>query len=388
MNAKRPYVLSNKPLIAALQRRWLNDRAVRERVSLQESWRGCLGLAMLLDRPDDTEYHAGRALLRNDHLTWIALRDVPPGHFPGSGPMHRRGVSYANAAKATLRYGMPCIDLSRADRDAIDFRFFPGARCGDGARQYPAFQGAFGDVLDAEMRTRELEVLVRLSETMTCCAFSRVQAAGRPRRCPRWHRGKSSMNPRGEATAASWMPVPYLAFSAMAAKQLLERLLRRPPHALRHAFCDAVALGVPRVSVYDATYVGRAARAGRGGENVHTFDAVSEGASSRLRVPTSAEVLLREGDSVEAGRPWCRLTTATQGVGEAAPTRTLANASGSAASARIDTITDAHLAARPSDLDALPAGRAPLQRIIGRAPGCIHFTDRPLVGHLANRRIS
>src|SRR5712691_4462215 len=92
-----------------LHRQWRHDRLLRQRVPLYEAWRGCLGLAMLLERPDDTHAYGKLALVPNQQLTWLALRDVPVGHFPGSSLLNRRDVNYVNAAQARLRYGVPVI---------------------------------------------------------------------------------------------------------------------------------------------------------------------------------------------------------------------------------------------------------------------------------------
>src|SRR5690348_15380836 len=108
-----------------LHRQWKLDRALRMRVPLNESWRGCLGLAALLKNVEDTFYHGGKCLIDNRNVTWLALRDVPPGHFPGSAPMNARGVNYVNHTVATLRHGMPVIDFTADPRNAIDFKFMP-----------------------------------------------------------------------------------------------------------------------------------------------------------------------------------------------------------------------------------------------------------------------
>jgi len=42
---------------------------------MRHAWRGCLGLAALLDRVEDTFYHGDKCLIENDHVTWLALRD-------------------------------------------------------------------------------------------------------------------------------------------------------------------------------------------------------------------------------------------------------------------------------------------------------------------------
>lgn len=285
-----PYVLSENPVIRMLQQRWLADRERRRRRPPERSWRGCLGLAMLLERPDNTEYCGERALIPNDHVTWLAMRDVPPGHFPGRGPMHRRGVSYVNTAKATLRFGLPSIDLSHPDPHAVDFRFFPGARRREVQRPELRRSHAVGDVLDAEKRTGELAALVQLSEAMTQTAF-----AGR-----RARRG-SSPRPMSE-----WMPVPYLAFGRFATRRLLGLLVQRPPAALRDAFCDAAIAGVRLVARSDFTYLGPAEAKMNNGEQGYIFRE-DAGGKLQLRVPRPAELLVRPGEAVHAGRPWCRL---------------------------------------------------------------------------------
>ena len=86
-----------------LQRQCKRDRALRQRVPLREAWRGSLGLAALLDGIDDIEFHGAHALYRNDQVSWLCLRDVPVGHFPGSRSMNGREVNYANTVRASLR---------------------------------------------------------------------------------------------------------------------------------------------------------------------------------------------------------------------------------------------------------------------------------------------
>lgn len=192
-----------------LYRRWKKDRALRQRVPLWDAWRGCLGLAALIDDLDDVRWHGEHALYANDQVKWLCLRDVPPGHFPGTPSMERREVNYANATQAVLRHGMPVLDFSAPDRDAVDFRFFP--------RPLASADGVpSADVLDAAARPREAAVLMALSEAMTNCAFFGLDRDGSLiRRNWARHRPRNGMaegKPFRLADPRRWMPRPYLAY--------------------------------------------------------------------------------------------------------------------------------------------------------------------------------
>ena len=118
---------SSDPAIAALVEEWNNDRELRRRVPARESWRGCLGIAALFDSPERIP-HGQRLFVRNDHLRWAALRDIPPGHFGNRLPGKSHAVNFATLTRASLQYGMPKLDFSH---DAIvnhDHRFAPVSR--------------------------------------------------------------------------------------------------------------------------------------------------------------------------------------------------------------------------------------------------------------------
>jgi hypothetical protein len=178
---------------------------------------------VLLDRPDDTEAYGGLALVRNDQLTWLAMRDVPVGRYPSGSAMGRRDVHYANAAVAELRYGMPVIDFRRDARNAVDFRYMPfgahrrrfGQRPSDVRVVRPA-----GDTLDSDRQQREFAVLNRVSAAMTRFAFYATDDRGRTvRRAWAAHRPAEGQRYPAD-TARSWMPRPYLALSAELAGDL------------------------------------------------------------------------------------------------------------------------------------------------------------------------
>jgi hypothetical protein len=110
-------------------RAWKRDRRLRNRIPIEHGDRRCVGLAALFDgRPEDYLHHGLRVLARNHHVRWLALRDVPPGHFPSSPAMNRRPVSWATLCRAQLRHGMPALDFARPLRPGWDFRAFPGRR--------------------------------------------------------------------------------------------------------------------------------------------------------------------------------------------------------------------------------------------------------------------
>lgn len=197
-------------------RLWKEDRLLRRAVPMRQVWRGCLGLAILLHDVERTEYPSDDvALVPNDTMTWLALRDVPRNHFPGSLAMNRREVQYVNAARAMLRYGMPALDFTRHVRDAWDLRFMPFGRYD---RRIDAFGcepiNASGDVLNSDERPREFAVLNRLNAAMTRFAFAAADAAGRPMHRAWARRRPANLAPFRSPPVPRWMPRAYLAFDA------------------------------------------------------------------------------------------------------------------------------------------------------------------------------
>lgn len=205
-----------------LQVQWKRDRKLRQHVPIEESWRGCMGLAFLLDgtAPIPSAEHL---LLENSHIRWMVLRDIPAGQFPANRRLNGREVNYVNQAKAELRYGAPVIDF-RNQEPAWDFRFIPFGRHLRprqlGERQFLDEVRPAGLILDAEQRRREFAVLNQLSAAMTDFAFSGVDHQRRPFR-PAWARRR----PRGFAlkqpeNPADCLPRAYVAFTVQEAERL------------------------------------------------------------------------------------------------------------------------------------------------------------------------
>ena len=231
-----PYELFDTPL----HRQWKRDRALRQRIPLDECWRGCVGLAALIDDLDDLQWHGDHALYRNEQVTWLALRDVPPGHFPGCGSMNRREVNYASTTVAKLRHGMPVIDFTLPCGRSVDFRRFPFSSFVKEAGGRKEWVHAWGDVLDSDARRREFAVLNKLSVQMTRFAFHGVDKEGHPVR-PSWHRRRRR---RGEKPyrvphLMKWMPRPYLGFTHEHAERLydLSTMVAKPQWVLECPCC-------------------------------------------------------------------------------------------------------------------------------------------------------
>ena len=217
MNASNPLASPESPL----QMQWREDRALRQRVRLSQSWRGCMGMTVLLDPSVLPQSHGDRLLVPNSALTWVALRDVPVGHWHFESSRTPREVNYASSAVADLHHGMPRIDFSQQARNAVDFRLRPFGRLqwqrDDGtARQVVAR----GDVLNADDHPRLFEVLNRISQAMTTNAFAAVTDQGSPLR-PAWFARRPAKQCQYPSLAPrDWFPRPYLGFN-----QAMDKLL-------------------------------------------------------------------------------------------------------------------------------------------------------------------
>jgi hypothetical protein len=314
------------PLDTDLHRQWRADRARRLAVPLRDAWRGCLGLAMLLDRPDDTEAHGGLALVCNDQVRWLALRDVPVGHCPGSPLMNRRDVNLVNSATATLRHGMPVIDFTAEVRDGVDFKFLPstthirqfGKATWDVERVEP-----LPDTLDCDRRQREFAVLNRVSAAMTDFAFRAVDPRGRPLR-PAWAACRpEDVCPGRPASPDRWMPRPYLAFPLETVDEVCRlatgdddacRTGRAASASVSDAFADQVVGGLPLVAVGHEVYCGplRPTRscATADVDRVprdfvpHKLKSQLDGRCRVVHLPPAARVTAKQGGLLQPGDRW------------------------------------------------------------------------------------
>jgi hypothetical protein len=191
---------------------WERNRQLRYRVPRCHAWRGCLGLGLLMEKPDDTIVYRNLGLVRNDQLKWVAMRDVPPGCCPSSPALNCRGMIYVTTTTAELRYGMPYVDFTCNAREAVDFARRPIV---EGLQQnrkgIPYWAKPAGDTLDAS-ELRMLTVLNRISAAMTDYAFFATDRDQRPFR-PHWfNRRPPTRGTFLQSRPSNWMPKPYLAF--------------------------------------------------------------------------------------------------------------------------------------------------------------------------------
>ncbi len=200
---------------------WRHDRRLQHRMPFNQGCRKMLGLGLLSDGgPEDYCHHGLRALAPNHMLRWVALRDIPPGHFPVSPSMNRRVVSYASVTQAKLRHGLPTIDFSQPDHQGWDFRFRPftpftrpcGVRGEELVEPGP-------DTLNPEHYPREMALLNRISSNMTHAAFFGRDSRRRPLRNA-WFQRRPEGRPFQLARPEFFMPRAMLAFPLRAMDQL------------------------------------------------------------------------------------------------------------------------------------------------------------------------
>jgi hypothetical protein len=207
-------------LLADLYRDWHQDRWSQHRLPLRQCWRGCLELALIVERFDDCAVAVGaQTFLPNHAVTWLALRDLPPGQCPTDAVRHRRGASLASTTQARLAYGLPVLDFTAQVRDEWDLKYQPIHSLRYGIPQRP-------DILDARFHGREWAVINRLSRAMTDFAFGIRGNRGRSRRWP-WRSCRSVAGRRFDVPpVGAWFPRAYLALEPATVPQRFHGLAR------------------------------------------------------------------------------------------------------------------------------------------------------------------
>ena len=121
-----PDTMNIDPRIAQAVTGWHEGHARRQELQSFRTHRPCLGIAALVH---DFDRHAialdDRTFLPNRAITWMGVRDLPPGLAPWSPAIHRRGATFVHTATATLRYGMPLIDFTANNREVKDLKRQP-----------------------------------------------------------------------------------------------------------------------------------------------------------------------------------------------------------------------------------------------------------------------
>ncbi len=180
------------PALSSLFNQWHRDRSIQRRMPLHRQWRGCMGLALLVDQFDQNAVAVGdRVFLPNHALTWMVLRDIPPENCSHFLDPHHVGGSLVTCTRTTIVHGMPRIHFASQAGATWNLRYVP--RFGTNAVPVPPH------VLDARGHHREFAIVTQMSTNMT---FWRTGPGN-----PFPHRG-AVMTPHQPCDL--WMPRPYL----------------------------------------------------------------------------------------------------------------------------------------------------------------------------------
>jgi hypothetical protein len=146
--------------IAQAVTRWHSGHARRQELPTCRTNRPCMGIAALVHDFDQNAIAVGdRTFLPNHALTWMSVRDLPPGLMPLSPAIHRRGATFVHTAQATLRYGMPVIDFTANASGVKDLKRQPVPDCKASSVRPDMF------ALPADLR--HFETAIAISECMT-----------------------------------------------------------------------------------------------------------------------------------------------------------------------------------------------------------------------------
>lgn len=150
-------------------KKWKDHRTMISHVPGREvGFRGCLGLAMLIDQLTEASWTSEGDLLflPNDTVRWASLLDVPRGQIPGS----RRETHWASIRQASVRHGMPILARGTEGNEAWDFRAVPHSEIPVESERGRFVKRAGPTVLPPD-RTQEFRVFNAIELAMTTAAF-------------------------------------------------------------------------------------------------------------------------------------------------------------------------------------------------------------------------
>lgn len=350
-----------------LHRRWRRDRSILEDIPAQHRLRGCVGLAAMVAEGVELLNIGNMMLLPNQAITWMAMRDLPPGCFPASCTLNGHTVRYVSSTMASLRFGVPTIGLDTPNRDAFDFAIEPYGSmyclADDGlVEEMPAA----GDILNSSRRSREFALGIALTNWMTRAAGYGMDRDGRPIN-PAWHENRPDDGRCFRVPSPSaWMPQAYLAFPLHLHRWLFHLATESPQQswrlwcpqcrrwialeevqgyeareddaftaccprcrrrqrwnlesavpavcprffspAFRSGFCRDLAQGLPLAVGEDCTYLG-IAKGHTGGPDLigHHFRAAIDSRDWCVYLPADASILVSSGASLKTRDIWCRV---------------------------------------------------------------------------------
>jgi hypothetical protein len=231
------------PVIAEECRSWEAHRRLLLAIPATQTWRGCVGLGLVVNDASNIVHEQGRVLIPDRDVRWVSVIDVPRGSFRIARP---REVHWATVRRTGIRYGMPT--LSGEPEASVDFRARPRCR----ASRCLDFAGRGSALLTPVERTRLFRVFNAVNWSMTAAAFScRRPWRARRQQLPACHTvqvprtGLSKLPAEPSAPSANhsqnWMPVAYLAFRPSDHESIFDWSLGK--RLLLCGHCDSNPLG-------------------------------------------------------------------------------------------------------------------------------------------------
>ena len=186
------------------------DETIRptRQLPVSKVWRGGIGLSLIVDGKP-------RRFVRNEDMRFLALRDVPPGHFPGDHVLNGRPVQYANLGRAQLQYGTARVDLTSDPGFDFGLRPFNVSRRKDGTVVVAGNHGdanLFDEVSVNTLNASERSVFraaLLASQSMTWWARYGRMPKGDPLRKPWSVEAQTPVPARGADLPQPLVGLPY-----------------------------------------------------------------------------------------------------------------------------------------------------------------------------------
>lgn len=313
--ASEPHLIREADELSAEHQGWCKHRDLLLHIQARDvGYRGCLGLALVL-RPGNEDVSVGECLfIRDSHVAWAALQDIPVRRMPMSA---RREVHYASLRTTAVKHGMPTLG-----RETVlsnwDFRSMPrDSSLRDGRTVTPP-----RDVLRPSEQPQLFRVFNRLNWAMTSTAFM-SRSAWRPQRHflfdavgQPFHQDArlllfgDGLKCEALPGPSAWMPRPYLAFPASRQRELWALATRRGlageqpyyPRSLRRQFCDDLSAGLPVRVPVDGRFTGMSEESHDGFPvTLLHFDTEGETGETVVRVSRHVRLEIHPGQLLHAG---------------------------------------------------------------------------------------
>jgi len=214
-----------------------DDYLRRKFVPPKDRHRNLLGMAIRFQRLDAGFEHMDRVVYPNQGLSFVALRDIPVGHFRSGGGNKTRHAIWMTEAAAELRGGLPAIDFYKGGRSWDLSKMPVGAH--DHLETKRRTSDADQDLLDPSADQNLFAIANRVNHQMTLAAFAGLHE-GEPIRQSWFRRRPPGLDSRRIPRPDAWMPEPLVAFTPGAAEQLFSELTRPREEEVVECPCGAV----------------------------------------------------------------------------------------------------------------------------------------------------